>query len=107
MFGDTGHVGCVALQRGPLVLCVEEIDNGDQLSLLRLPKNAQLTERFDAELLGGTVVIEGEAERLQPVNDELYSTAEPEVTLTKIKAVPYCLWNNRGEGEMRVWIRES
>jgi DUF1680 family protein len=100
-------VGCVALQRGPLVLCVEEIDNGDQLSLLRLPKDAKLTEGFDAELLGGTIVIEGEAERLQPVNDELYSSAEPEVTLTTIKAVPYCLWNNRGEGEMRVWIRES
>ena len=97
----------MALQRGPLVLCVEEIDNGDQLGLLRLPKVSQLTERFDADLLGGTVVIEGKAERLQPVNDELYSSAEPEVTLTTIKAVPYCLWNNRGEGEMRVWIRES
>ena len=53
------------------------------------------------------MVIEAAAERLKPVNDELYSSAEPEVTLTQIKAVPYCLWNNRGEGEMRVWIRES
>ena len=100
-------VGCVALQRGPLVLCVEEIDHGDQLGLLRLPKTSQFTERFDKDLLGGTIVIEGDGERLKPVNDELYSSAEPEVTLTKIKAVPYCLWNNRGEGEMRVWIRES
>ncbi|MBE35693.1 MAG: hypothetical protein CMI16_09100 [Opitutaceae bacterium] len=100
-------IGSVALQRGPLVLCVEEIDNGDQLGLLRLPKTAQFTERFDADLLDGTIVIEAEAERLKPVNDELYSSAEPEVTLTTIKALPYCLWNNRGEGEMRVWIRES
>jgi len=100
-------VGCVALQRGPLVFCVEEIDHGDQLGLLHLPKTAALTERFDADLLGGTIVIEARAERLKPVNDKLYSLAEPEVTLTTIKAVPYCLWNNRGEGEMRVWIRES
>ena len=100
-------IGSVALQRGPLVLCVEEIDNGDQLALLRLPKTSQFTERFDLDLLGGSIVIEAEAERLKPVNDELYSSAEPEVTLTTIKAVPYCLWNNRGEGEMRVWIRES
>ncbi len=100
-------IGSVALQRGPLVFCHEEIDNGDHLGLLRLPKSAILTERFDPELLGGTIVIESEAERLKPVNDELYSSAEPEVTTTPIKAVPYCLWNNRGEGEMRVWIRES
>ncbi len=100
-------IGSVALQRGPLVFCVEEIDNGDQLGLLRLPKASPLMERFDTDLLGGTIVIEAEAERLKPVNDELYSSAEPEVTLTTIKAVPYCLWNNRGEGEMRVWIRES
>ena len=78
-----------------------------QLGLLRLPKTSQFSEHFDADLLGGTVVIEAEAERLNAVNDELYSSAEPEVTTTKIKAVPYCLWNNRGEGEMRVWIRES
>jgi uncharacterized protein len=100
-------VGCVALQRGPLVFCVEQIDNGDQLGLLRLPQGTQLKARFDAALLGGTMVIEGAAERLQPANSELYSTAEPKVVPAKIKAVPYCLWNNRGEGEMRVWIRES
>lgn len=100
-------IGAVALQRGPLVFCYEQIDNGDHLALLRLPKEAPFTERFDANLLGGTIVLEAEAERLEPVNDQLYSSAEPGVTLTKIKAVPYCLWNNRGEGEMRVWIRES
>jgi DUF1680 family protein len=100
-------IGSVALQRGPLVFCYEQVDNGDHLALLRLPKDTQFTERFDSKLLGGTIVIEAKAERLQPVNDELYSSAEPEVTLTTIKAVPYCLWNNRGEGEMRVWIRES
>ncbi len=100
-------VGCVALQRGPLIFCVEQIDHGDQLGLLRLPKTSELTERFDPDLLGGTLVIEGAVERLQPANSELYSPAEPKVVPAKIKAVPYCLWNNRGEGEMRVWIRES
>lgn len=103
----THDLGCVALQRGPLIFCVEQIDNGDQLGLLRLPKSAELKARFDTALLGGTVVIEGTAERLQPANNQLYSPAEPGVTPAKIKAVPYCLWNNRGEGEMRVWIRES
>ncbi len=99
--------GCVALQRGPLVFCVEQADNGAALGLLRLPKDAPLTARFDAQLLGGTMVIEGPAQRLRPAGNELYSTAEPAAAPVKLMAVPYCLWNNRGEGEMLVWIREA
>jgi hypothetical protein len=99
--------GCVALQRGPMVFCVEQADNGPLLSQLRLPKAAPLTARFVPELLGGAVVIEGPAERVRASSDELYSTAEPTVASATFTAVPYCLWNNRGEGEMRVWIRES
>ncbi len=99
--------GCVALQRGPMVFCFEQADNGPLLSQLRLPKTAALTARFDHDLLGGAVVIEGPAERVRASNEELYSTAEPAVSPATITAVPYCLWNNRGEGEMRVWIRES
>lgn len=100
-------LGCVALQRGPLVFCVEQVDHGAHLAQLVVGKNALLTARFDATLLGGTVVIEGAAERVQPASDELYSTAEPGRTPATLKAVPYCLWNNRGEGEMRVWLRET
>ena len=99
--------GCVALQRGPMVFCVEQADNGAGLGLLRLPKSAPLAARFDSKLLGGAVVIEGPAQRVRAANDELYSTAEPTVAPAILKAVPYCLWNNRGEGEMQVWIHES
>lgn len=99
--------GCVALQRGPLVFCVEQADNGPALAQLRLPKTAPLTARFDPTLLGGAVVIEGPAERVRAPNDELYSTAEPTSAPAAFKAVPYCLWNNRGEGEMRVWMCEA
>ena len=104
-----GHhdAGCVALQRGPMVFCVEQADNGAQLGQLRLPKHAPLTARFEAGFLGGAMVIEGPGQRVQASGHELYSTAEPTTTPATIKAVPYCLWNNRGEGEMRVWIRES
>ena len=44
---------------------------------------------------------------MRPAGDELYSTAEPATGPATLKAVPYCLWNNRGEGEMQVWIREA
>jgi hypothetical protein len=102
----TYDAGCVALQRGPVVFCAEQADNGPQLGLLVLPKAAPLQARFDAGTLGGTMVIEGPAMRVVPADDRLYSTAEPTTESATLKVVPYCLWNNRGEGEMRIWIKE-
>lgn len=103
----THNAGCVALQRGPLVYCVEEIDNGARLGALRLPKDAAVLALFDARLLGGAIIIEASAERVLPANDQLYSTTEPLVEPTTLRAIPYALWANRGEGEMRVWLRET
>ncbi len=100
-------LGCTALQRGPMVYCLEEADNGAHLGSLRLPRSAQLTAKFEAEQVGGAVVITADGERQEAADSALYSAAEPAVKPARLKAVPYCLWNNRGEGEMRVWIRES
>lgn len=98
--------GQVALQRGPLVYCAEQADNGAQLSALSLPRASELKARFDPDLLGGCVVIEGEAGRTEP-GEKLYATEAPRVTPAPFRAVPYALWANRGEGEMRVWLRAS
>lgn len=98
--------GRVALQRGPLVFCVEEADNGAQLDQLLLPRDAEVTARFEPEMLGGTVVLEADARRLAATDEALYSTAEPQTQPAKLTAVPYALWANRGEGEMSVWIHE-
>jgi DUF1680 family protein len=98
--------GCVALQRGPVVYCLEEPDNGANLAGLSLPRTAELTTRTDAALLGGCVVIEGRGQRLKP-SPTLYRTTVPEVDTLTLRAIPYGLWANRGEGEMRVWIHES
>ena len=35
----------------------------------------------------------------------LYSEVKPKKEKAELKAVPYCLWNNRGRGEMAVWIK--
>lgn len=99
--------GCVAIQRGPLIYCAEEIDNGADLGLLRLPKKMNFKTRFDPGFLGGAVIIEAAAERVRPASAALYTTAEHLTETAKLKLVPYCLWNNRGEGEMRIWLRES
>lgn len=99
--------GCIALQRGPMVFCVEQADNGADLNQLRLPKSSALQARFDPSLFGGAVVIEGKAERVRSTNENLYSTQEPRTEPASLKAIPYAMWANRGEGEMRVWVRES
>lgn len=98
--------GQVALQRGPVVYCVEEADNGPHLAALSLPRTSALDARLDSGLLGGCVVIEGEARRVS-TGDTLYATEPARVDSVKFRAVPYALWANRGEGEMRVWLRET
>jgi DUF1680 family protein len=98
--------GYVALQCGPVVYCVEEADHGANLAALTLPRTAPLTTRHDPALLGGCVVIETTGTR-DRTGTELYSTTATGPEPVKLRAIPYGLWANRGEGEMRVWIRES
>lgn len=103
--------GCAALQRGPVVYCLEEADNGANLANLIIPRDADLSIVFDTDLFGGISVIEGAAIRTEPRNwaGGLYqaeATLEYANTSVKFKAIPYCFWANRTPGEMRVWIRE-
>ncbi|QGQ95917.1 glycoside hydrolase family 127 protein [Paenibacillus psychroresistens] len=102
------NAGKAAIQRGPLVYCLEEIDNGQQLASISLATNSKLTAAFDANLLGGIVVIEADAsvEAAEDWSEELYRPLKKNVAPLRIKAIPYYLWGNRAEpGEMSVWIR--
>jgi hypothetical protein len=104
--------GCVALQRGPVVYCLEEADNGAGLASLTLPREARLTSRFDNSLFGGVMTIGGDGVRVEPAlwSGGLYrpqATADTIRTPVALKAIPYCFWANREPGEMRVWIREA
>ena len=80
--------GKIALQRGPLVYAVEAVDNGGTALDLVLPRAAALRSRFRADLLDGVEVIAGDGNR-------------------PFVAIPYYAWNNRGQGEMAVWIKEK
>jgi hypothetical protein len=98
--------GQVALQRGPVVYCIEEVDNGPHLAALTLPRESPLAVHFMPDLLGGCPIIEGLARRTEP-GEQLYSPQPPRQVQVRLCAVPYALWANRGEGEMRVWVRET
>jgi DUF1680 family protein len=100
--------GRVALQRGPLVYCLEAADNGANLHDILLPRDGALEAEFDERLLGGVSRITGEARRVERADWEgaLYRPADSRTKPVTLKAVPYCVWDNREPGEMLVWIRE-
>jgi DUF1680 family protein len=87
--------GKVALMRGPIVYCLEAVDQpGVDLFRLVLPRETDLRAEHHAELLGGVTVLQGSAR----------ADAERPVTLT---AVPYYAWANREKGAMTVWVVEA
>jgi DUF1680 family protein len=95
-------VGRVALQRGPIGYCLEGVDNDGQPRSFVLPKDARLTSAFEKNLLGGVVVVRGEA--LAVSRSEHGKRATQPV---KLQAVPYCTWDNRAPGQMVVWLPEA
>ncbi len=103
--------GKVAIQRGPLVYCLEEADNGAELHSLSLPKTSVFRELQGVGVLKGKVLLQVEGLRVPTALEEkpLYSfdnrqTAAEKQTLTFI---PWFSWANRGEGEMRIWVDEA
>ncbi len=101
--------GKVALQRGPVVYCLEEIDNGPNLSEISLPPDAALRAKYDKDLLGGVTIITGKARRRDESSwkEFLYRAEASKMKTVNIQAVPYFAWCNRKPGEMLVWIRQG
>ena len=99
--------GKVALQRGPVVYCFEETDNGPRLANLVLPAKAKLKASWKPKLLGGVVTIKTTGLRSETSDAALYTANPAATTRVKLRAVPYCVWGNRKIGEMLVWIREA
>jgi len=100
--------GRVALQRGPLVYCLEQSDNGAALDSIALPQAAPLRAMHEADLLGGVTVVSGRGVKaaMSPRAGPLYVRRGPRARAATVRAVPYCTWGNRSAGEMLVWVRE-
>lgn len=101
----------VALQRGPLVYCLEGIDNGGTLRNLVIPPETKLVAERCDNLLGGVTVIRGKARALHQTAwaDRLYQSGPtlPGTTNIEFTAIPFYANANRQPSEMRVWIAES
>jgi len=113
--------GRVALQRGPLVYCLEQIDQPEgtslaDVSLRRGSHNSEedLSESFEKDLLGGVVVLrhEGEVSTTSGARRSLYFSADAPGSSSsnvELKFIPYYAWANRRPTPMQVWtpIRRS
>jgi len=78
-------IGKRAIQRGPLVYCMEEVDNKD-FDVAVLDKSTQYTTTFEQDLLGSVVTITATE------GNQVY------------KFIPYYAWDNRQPGKMKVWV---
>ena len=102
-------VGAVALLRGPLVYCLEQADQAEPVDRLRLPAGAALTSRLEPGLLGGVVVVTGEALAVDEAgwDGQLYRTQPAGLHPATLTAIPYYAWDNRAPGAMQVWLPEA
>ncbi|MFC5470686.1 glycoside hydrolase family 127 protein [Cohnella suwonensis] len=110
-------IGKVAIQRGPIVYCAEEADNGPNLHQLVLDPIASdgngdpddAGAKFQPDLLGGVLTIALPAYRIDDGGWEqsLYRPGgNVRLEPSTIRFIPYFAWANRGAGEMKVWVSE-
>ena len=80
------NVGKRAVQRGPLVYCMEETDNKQTYDSALLCKDTKYTVKFNKELLGGVMSVTAKGQN------------------GSLKLIPYYAWDNREAGKMKVWL---
>ena len=107
------HVaGKVAIQRGPLVYCLEQADNGESLHNLWLPTDAPFTTFEGKGLFSHKILIQAPGYRYEQSNPEQqplwhYDSAPAKRQPQTLTFIPWFSWANRGEGEMRIWVNEE
>ena len=91
--------GKVALERGPIVFCLEGSDQADGKVFNKYILNsANISAQYDANLLNGVMTLSGNAKELQQ---------DGTVKDVKFRAIPYSTWNNRGAQQMEVWVANT
>jgi DUF1680 family protein len=103
--------GCVAIERGPLVYCLEQADHPHALVPdLEIEATTALSSRWESDLLDGVAIVRASGFQVDTStwDDRLYrpvwSGDAPTRSRVELTAVPYFAWANRGPGAMRVWI---
>lgn len=95
------NAGMVSLERGPIVYCVEWVDNKvEHVFNLLINDDAELKSEFRKDMLNGIVVITGNIHYIKHTKDKKNIIKNKQDFL----AIPYYAWAHRGDGEMTVWM---
>lgn len=106
------QAGQVAVQRGPLVYCLEQADNGEQLHNLQLPRDARFSSVEGKGIFARKILLQAPGYKQTAKDaenqalwhyDRAPSSRQPQV----LTFIPWFSWANRGEGEMRIWVNEA
>lgn len=91
--------GRTAIERGPIVYCIEGADHDGRVMSIVLPDETKLAAEHRADLLGGVTVLRGKAEEAYRTDEGAAATRSVNLTL-----IPYHAWCHRGPNEMSVWL---
>jgi DUF1680 family protein len=100
----------VAVEWGPLVYCLEAVDNpGQRLDDVVLDPTAPATLGEEPALLGGVTTVVARGRRRERSDGGWWpyradAAADGSGVPIELTAVPYFVWGNRAEGSMRVWV---
>lgn len=102
--------GCAAIERGPLVYCLEQADQRVPVYDLEIDPVGSLESSWRPDLLDGVSVVRASGFRIDRAawQGRLYrplgASIDPARECTELTAIPYYAWANREPGAMRVWI---
>lgn len=96
--------GRVALQRGPILYCLEAVDNGPLLRDIQIDGSGQYEVINDTYFGAPIVKTTGYHRKLEDFQDQLYKPFSQRLEKIQLTFIPYYGFANRGETEMLVWI---
>jgi hypothetical protein len=106
--------GRLAVQRGPLVYCLEQLDQPEGVSLfdvsldMRHESASPFQEEFRSDLLGGIVMLKHMGAAYDKTGSggglyNLYTPGAPKTHRVELRFIPYYAWANRAGTPMQVW----
>jgi DUF1680 family protein len=108
------NTGRVAMMRGPLLYCLEGVDNpGCDLRDISIKSESEFSTTYEPDLLSGVVTLRSQGYLTLPDKawqTSLYRPSSPGIpslssTAYNLRAIPYYAWANREPSPMQVWIR--
>jgi DUF1680 family protein len=97
--------GMAAIQRGAVVYCLESCDNPNwSVGKGAFSTSINAAEVSGDELLAGVKKVVVDGSLLTDGSEELYSTVQPQWQAARFTLIPYAFWQNRGAGEMTVFM---